>query len=109
VFSLAIGGIIDMIQTYEGYFLEDGCFVPNGIQVKLPTRRRAIVNVFVEEAATDVALITATTLQDRIERINLILNEASDTETDSMTDNDWDEMLTLRSQTNTGLSRFLKL
>jgi len=98
-----------MIQTYEGYFLEDGSFVPNGIRVKLPTRRRAIVNVFVEEVANDMALQTTTALQDRIDRINLILEAAAETENDSMTDDDWDEMLTLRSQTNAGLSRSVEL
>ena len=98
-----------MIQTYEGYFLEDGSFVPNGIRVKLPTRRRAIVNVFVEEVADDVDMQTTTSLQDRIDRISLILKAASDTENDSMTDDDWDEMLNLRSQTNAGLTRSVEL
>ena len=98
-----------MIQTYEGYFLEDGSFVPNGVRVKLPTRRRTIVNVFVEEVADYEDLQTATSLQDRIDRISLILKTASETENDSMTDDDWDEMLTLRSQTNAGLSRSVEL
>ena len=98
-----------MIQTYEGYFLEDGSFVPNGIRVKLPAGRRAIVNVFVEEVADDVTPQTATALQDRVDRINLILKVASDTENDLMTDDDWDEMLTLRAQTNAGLSRSVEL
>ena len=35
-----------MIHTYQGYFTEDSRFVPDGINVKLPTGRRAIVNIF---------------------------------------------------------------
>ena len=40
-----------MIQTYQGYFREDGRFVPDIISVQLPTRRRAIVNILEEEVA----------------------------------------------------------
>jgi hypothetical protein len=40
-----------MVKTYQGYFQEDGRFVPDGILAKVPSRRRAVVNVFVEEIA----------------------------------------------------------
>ena len=43
-----------MVQTYQGYFTEDGRFVHDGINIKLPTRRRTIVNVFLDETADDV-------------------------------------------------------
>ena len=43
-----------MVQTYQGYFTEDGRFVHDGINIKLPTRRRAIVNVFLDETADGV-------------------------------------------------------
>jgi len=97
-----------MIQTYEGYFLEDGSFVPNGIRVKLPTRRRAIVNVFVEEVADDVNPQTDTETEDRVKRIESILAAAVDAR-DDMTEDDWDEMLTLRSKSNAGLSRVVDI
>jgi len=95
-----------MIQTYQGYFQEDGRFIPDGILVKLPTRRRAIVNVFDDVVAGDnTHPQTDAALQDRVERIRLILAAALEAEDDVMTEDAWAEMLTLRSQTNAGLSR----
>ena len=38
-----------MIQTYQGYILEDGRFIPDDLSVKFPTRRRAIVNIIDDE------------------------------------------------------------
>ena len=93
-----------MVQTYQGYFTEDGRFVPDGTHVKLPTRRRTIVNVFIN----DVTSQNDTALRDRIERIDKLLMAASDAE-DEMTNDDWDEMLTLRSKTNAGLSRAIDI
>jgi len=93
-----------MVQTYQGYFTEDGRFVPDGTQVKMPTRRRTIVNIFLDESADNVTQQSDTALQDRIERIGQLLSAASSAENE-MTDDDWDEMLTLRSKTNAGLSR----
>ena len=96
-----------MVKTYKGYFTEDGRFIPDGAKVKLPVRRRAVVNVF-DEAVIDNEVTQdgdKIYLQDRIEKIALILASALAAEDDVMTDDDWDEMLTLRSQTNAGLSR----
>ena len=99
-----------MIQTYQGYFQEDGRFVPDGVLVKLPIRRRAIVNVFDEEVVCEGETSKSdTALQDRIERIRLIITAALEAEDDVMTDNDWEEMLALRAQTNAGLSRAVDL
>ena len=98
-----------MVQTYQGYFTEDGRFVPDGVFVKLPTRRRAIVNVFVEETADGILTEADRELQDRIQKISLIIKAASDAENDTLSDDDWGEMLTLRSQTNAGLSRVVEL
>ena len=86
-----------MVQKYQGYFTEDGRFVPNGIQVKLPIRKRTIVNVFLNESADDVTSEPDSALQNKIERIEKLLVAASDAE-DEMTDDDWTEMLTLRSK-----------
>jgi hypothetical protein len=106
-----IGVTMDTVQTYQGYFLEDGRFVTSGVKSKLPIRRRAIVNVFVEEVAKDSEAATNTNsfLSDRIQRIALLLADAANAENDVMTDDDWDEMLTLRSQTNSGLSRAVEI
>ena len=91
-----------MVKTYKGYFTEDGRFVADGAMVKLPVRRRAVVNIFDDEVTQDD---NKTYLQDRVERIAQILAAALAAEDDVMTDDDWDDMLNLRSQTNTGLSR----
>ena len=47
-----------MVQSYKGYFVEDGRFVHDGVFVKLPTKRRAIVNVFDDEVISDMLLLT---------------------------------------------------
>ena len=101
-----------MVQTFKGYFSEDGRFVPDGVLVKLPIRRRAVVNVFDEEVISDnedAQDDITIAMRDRAERIRLILAAALSAEDDIMTDNDWNEMLYLRSQTNTGLSRAVDL
>ena len=97
-----------MVKTYKGYFAEDGRFVPDGAMVNLPVRRRAVVNVFDDEVIIDNEDThddNKTYLQDRVERIAQILAAAMAAEDDVLTDDDWDDMLNLRSQTNTGLSR----
>jgi len=97
-----------MVRTYEGYFLEDGRFIPNGTRVKLPTRRRAIVNVFLNENADDAISQPDNASQNRVERIEMILAAALDAK-DDLTDDEWDEMLSLRSKTNAGLSRTVEI
>ena len=44
---------VNMVQTYQGYFEDDGRFVPEGVLVKLPIGKRAIVNVFDEDAVSE--------------------------------------------------------
>ena len=98
-----------MIQTYQGYFEEDGRFVHDGLFIKLPTRRRAIVNVFDDEITNEKAEQTDITLLKRYERIKLILATAVVAENDILTDTDWEEMANLRSQTNIGLLRTIDI
>ena len=74
-----------MIQTYQGYFTEDGRFVHDGISIKLPTRRRAIVNVFLDETADDVTPQPDTALLKKervawLEEFWKLASEASDEE-----------------------------
>jgi orotate phosphoribosyltransferase len=38
-----------MIQTYQGYFQEDGRFIADNVVVKMPPRKRVIINVLDEE------------------------------------------------------------
>jgi len=74
-----------MVQTYQGYFTEDGRFVHDGINIKLPTRRRAIVNVFLDETADDVISQPDIELQKKerlawLEEFWKLASEASDEE-----------------------------
>ena len=98
-----------MVQTYQGYFQDDGRFIPDGVSVKVPTRRRAIVNVLDEkvEDDTDVSKKERDN-QDRVDRIDLILAAALEAK-DEMTEVEWDEMLSLRARTNAGLSRAVEI
>jgi len=98
-----------MVQTFQGYLQEDGRFIPDGVSVKVPPRRRAIVNILDEIVEDDTdASQKERDFQDRVDRIDSILAAASDAE-DEMTDEEWDEMLNLRARTNAGLSRTVKI
>jgi hypothetical protein len=98
-----------MIQTYQGYFQEDGCFIPDGVRVRMPAKRRAIVNILEDE----VAKIDASTDAHRrqVAAVKKILAEAAALEaTDNvMTDADWDELENARSKTNAGMSRVIDI
>ncbi|MCL2278342.1 MAG: hypothetical protein FWC20_02915 [Oscillospiraceae bacterium] len=97
-----------MIQTYQGYFVDDGQFIADGTSVRLPTGRRAIINILEEEIAdSDVALVDSAREQ-RIEAIQEILAAAGAAE-DELTEEDWEEFKNLRTLTNAGLSRTLDL
>ena len=95
-----------MVQTFQGYFLEDGRFVPDGRLVKLPAMRRAIVNILEDvvggERSNDQH-------QVKLDRIKMIIADAAKIEYDILTDDDWDEMRNLRSKSNIGLSRAVEL
>ena len=98
-----------MVQTYQGYFQDDGRFIPDGVSVKVPTRRRAIVNVLDEIVEDDIDVSQKERdIKDRVDRIDLILAAALDAE-DEMTEEEWDEMLNLRAKTNAGLSRAVEI
>jgi len=98
-----------MVQTYQCYFIEDGSFIHDGINVKLPTRRRTIVNVLDEEVEENTETSQAdNSIKDRVERIEMILAASAEAE-DDMTDEEWDEMLLLRPKTNAGLSRNVEI
>jgi len=93
-----------MIQTYQGHFGEDGRFVPEGIVMKIPVGRRAIVNILDDEIVKP-----NTAHQKKSDDINKILADALQVENSSLTDADWDAMTTLRSQANAGLARKIDL
>jgi len=38
-----------MIQAYQGYFEEDGRFIANNTVVKIPVKRRVIINILDDE------------------------------------------------------------
>jgi hypothetical protein len=45
--------VMKLIQTYQGYFQEDGRFVSENLAIQIPTKRRAIVNILVDEIIED--------------------------------------------------------
>jgi len=103
-------GANEVVQTYQGYFLEDGRFVPDGVCVKLPTKRRAIVNILEDEVVDDGDTSQSSeSLEGRIDRIMVILDNAFAAESNALTDDEWEEMRNIRTQTNAGLSRLVEL
>ena len=102
---------MEMIQTYQGYFQDDGRFIADGILVKLPAKRRAIVNIIDDEAtAPDVAADEkkhrrqAATVKKFLADVAAIKNEDN-----VMTDADWDELANIRSRTNNGFARTVEI
>jgi len=99
-----------MVQTFQGYFVEDGRFFSDSTLVKLPTGRRAIVNILEEEVGeTDAPSRSIACIQDKLERIKSILTAAEAEEDSTLGDDDWNEMQSLRSQSNAGLSRVVEV
>ena len=99
-----------MIRTYQGFFQEDGRFITDGVLVKLPTKRRAIVNILDDEAAEAHGITRLeANRKPRASVIKDILADALAAEDSILTDADWVEMTNLRSRTNVGLSRAAEL
>ena len=94
-----------MIQAYQGYFESDGRFVADSPSVKLPTMRRAVVNIFYNEPIES----TTPLRQQRAARLRKVIQDAHAVENDGMTDADWDELTTIRDKTNAGMSRTVNL
>ena len=99
-----------MIRTYQGYFREDGRFITDGLLVKLPTKRRAIVNILDDDVveARDTVQQETTNHQKAV-IIKAILDSALAAEASVLSEADWSEMADLRSQTNAGLLRVVEL
>ncbi|MDR0999400.1 MAG: hypothetical protein LBL96_01120 [Clostridiales bacterium] len=103
---------MEMIQTYQGYFVEDGRFVPDNFLIKIPIKRRAIVNILEDEVpdTNDVGVTQdKADIQQKAAAIKAILEDALKVENSVLSDADWDEMSSLRVQTNAGLSRAVEL
>jgi hypothetical protein len=82
-----------MVQTYQGYFLEDGRFISDTSTIRIPARRRAIVNVLVDETVDN-------TRQQKTDTLDKIMEKALKAEsTGILTNADWDEFENIRSQT----------
>jgi len=94
-------------KTYQGYILEDGRFLVDGLPIKLASRRRAVVEVF-DEAEVEV-LDEAHSRQ--VVAVKKFLRDIAELkeEDNVMTDADWDELDSLRAETNAGFSRMVKL
>jgi hypothetical protein len=101
-----------MIQTYQGYFVEDGRFVPDGLPAKIPTKRRAIVNILDDEVsdANDMDVTqNRADVRQKAAKIKKILMDALASEDNGLTDAEWDETSNLRERTNVGLSRAVEI
>ena len=101
------GSAMEMIQTFQGYFLEDGHFVSDNTKVKLPTLKRTIINVLNDEITTfynEIHDKQASAVIKFLEDIDALKDEDN-----IMTDNDWDELANTRNKTNGGLSRYVEL
>ena len=94
-----------MIQTYQGYFGEDGRFVSDNIVMKIPVGRRTIVNVFDDEV---IEFVPKSANQNKLDENKKILAKAAQAEND-LTDADWNEFANLRAQSNVGLARKIDL
>jgi hypothetical protein len=82
-----------MVQTYQGYFLEDGRFISDASTIRIPARRRAIVNVLVDETVDNAR-------QQRTDILDKIMEKALKAEnTGILTSEDWEEFENIRSQT----------
>jgi DNA-directed RNA polymerase beta subunit len=101
----AKGAIVSMIQTYQGYFRNDGYFVADSPSVKLPTMRRVIVNILDDEHVEPAK----NTSQQRAARLHKVLQDALAIENDELTGDDWDELANIRVKTNAGMSRAVNL
>jgi len=97
-----------MVQTYQGYFQEDGQFVSGNTLIKLPVLRRTIVNVLVDEPEREIDSID-NSHQKRVDLILSIITRAQAIENDGMSDEDWDELINIRNNTNYGLSKVVDL
>jgi hypothetical protein len=97
-----------MIQTFHGYFQEDGQFISGNTLVKLPALRRAIVNVLDDVPDGGNNLVNSSH-QQRVARILDIIAQAQTVENESMSDEDWHELTNIRNDTNDSLSRTVEL
>jgi hypothetical protein len=58
------------VQAYQGYFREDGRFIPDSLLVKIPTNKRAIVNIL------DVEVVeTKSRSQQQLEALDRFVDE----------------------------------
>ena len=94
-----------MIQTYQGYFGEDGRFIPDIAVKKIPAGRRAIVNILDDEV---IVLRHNSENQNKLDEIKKILTKAAKAENE-LTDAEWREFTNLRAQSNAGLARKIEL
>jgi hypothetical protein len=98
---------MEMIQTYQGHFLEDGRFIADGRPVKLPTKRRIIISVLDDETVESGVAVNTEARQRQAAAVKKFITDiaALGDEDNVMTDADWDELANLRSRTNAGFHR----
>ena len=76
-----------MIQAYQGYFGEDGRFVADNVSVKIPIKRRVIVNVLDDEVVETKS--KAQLQNDALKMFSVAMKEI----TDEPLDEEFDEIV----------------
>jgi len=99
----AKGVVALMMQAYQGYIDDNGVFVADNPSIRLPTKLRAVVSIFYDEPVESVD-----NRKSRLDAIKQALHDAAESEND-LTDADWDELASIRVQTNAGLARKIEL
>ncbi|MDR1688396.1 MAG: hypothetical protein LBS21_07270 [Clostridiales bacterium] len=76
-----------MVQTYQGYFREDGRFVSDSLQIKIPAKRRTVISVFEDEIAE-----AKTRSQRQSEALDTFLKEIKAVTNETITDDDYADL-----------------
>jgi len=92
-----------MMQAYQGYFLEDGHFMVDNMPIRLPIKRRIIINVL-EDEMEDVVTNLGIERRKNIEAVMKAINNAAEAE-DELSEDDWNELTNIRAKTNAGMAR----
>ena len=63
---------MDVIQAYQGYFREEVRFVADNSVVRIPAKKRVIVNVLDDEIVDDARAVDKAEIEKRLEMVKSI-------------------------------------
>ena len=63
---------MDVIQAYQGYFREEVRFVADNSVVRIPAKKRVIVNVLDDEIVDDAKTVDKAEIEKRLEMVKSI-------------------------------------